>query len=62
MKSASLISVDTETTSLSPRDAKLCGISIAVEPGTGYYIPIRSSIPSSVIRASDSSHGLVVIP
>jgi DNA polymerase-1 len=45
LKAAPLISVDTETTSLSPRDAKLCGISISVDPGTGYYIPVRSPSP-----------------
>ncbi len=45
METAEVISVDTETTSLSPRDAKLCGISVAVEPGVGYYVPIRSPSP-----------------
>jgi len=45
METAEVISVDTETTSLSPRDAKLCGISIAVEVGVGYYVPIRSPSP-----------------
>ncbi len=45
MKAAPVISIDTETTSLSPRDAQLCGISIAVEPGAGFYIPIRSPTP-----------------
>jgi DNA polymerase-1 len=42
LRTAPVISIDTETTSLSPRDAKLCGISVSIEPGMGYYIPIRS--------------------
>ncbi len=42
MKAAPVISFDTETTSLSPLRAKLCGISISTQPGTGFYIPIRS--------------------
>ncbi len=45
MRTAPLISIDTEATSLSPHDAKLCGISISLEPGVGYYIPVRSPTP-----------------
>jgi DNA polymerase-1 len=45
LQGASIISLDTETTSLCPHDCKLCGISVSVEPGVGYYIPTRS--PSS---------------
>jgi DNA polymerase-1 len=37
---AEQISFDTETTSLDPMMAKLVGISIAVESGEGYYIPV----------------------
>jgi DNA polymerase-1 len=43
---APIIAIDTETTALSPHDAKLCGISISIEPGTGYYIPTLSPTPS----------------
>ncbi|MCB9852492.1 MAG: DNA polymerase I [Phycisphaerales bacterium] len=32
---------DTETTGLNPASADLCGISIAWEPATAYYIPVR---------------------
>lgn len=46
MKSAAVVSIDTETTSLSPREAKLCGISVSVEEGEGYYIPVRSPTPA----------------
>lgn len=37
---ASLISFDTETTGTDPMLASLVGISLAVEPGVGYYIPV----------------------
>ncbi|MCC6284450.1 MAG: DNA polymerase I [Phycisphaerales bacterium] len=42
---APVFAVDTETTSLAPRRAKLCGISFAVAPGSGWYVPVRSPTP-----------------
>src|SRR6202012_5323442 len=33
------VSVDTETTSLDPMQAGLCGVSLAVAPGEACYIP-----------------------
>jgi DNA polymerase-1 len=45
LKSASVFAIDTETTSLSPRQARLCGISIAIEPNAAWYIPVRSPTP-----------------
>ncbi|MBX3363535.1 MAG: DNA polymerase I [Phycisphaeraceae bacterium] len=42
-----IFSIDTETTSLSPRQAKLCGISLSLAPGSGVYIPIRSPSPET---------------
>jgi DNA polymerase I len=42
---APIVAIDTETTSLSPRDAKLCGVSIAITPGEAFYIPTRSPSP-----------------
>ncbi len=45
VSNADRISVDTETTSLKARQAKICGISIAIESKTGWYIPIRSPEP-----------------
>lgn len=45
LKGAELISVDTETTALSPLRAKLCGLSFAVEPGEAWYVPVRSPVP-----------------
>ncbi|MCC6970007.1 MAG: DNA polymerase I [Phycisphaerales bacterium] len=46
LRSAPAVAVDTETTSLSVRDARLCGISLCVEPGHAWYIPIRSPEPT----------------
>ncbi len=37
---AEYLSFDTETTSTDPMSADLVGISIAVQPGTGFYIPV----------------------
>lgn len=45
LQNAPIIAVDTETTSVSPMNAKLCGISISTETDTGCYIPIRSPEP-----------------
>ncbi|TVQ63804.1 MAG: DNA polymerase I [Phycisphaerales bacterium] len=49
LESADAIAVDTETTSLSPRQAKLCGLCFSTRPGSGWYVPIRSPEPSSHI-------------
>ncbi len=45
LESASLIAVDTETTSFCCHDADLVGLSFAVKPGEGWYVPVghRSS-------------------
>jgi DNA polymerase-1 len=44
LASAKMIAFDTETTSLDAMQARLVGISLAVEPGEGYYIPIGHQI------------------
>ena len=36
---AGMVCVDTETTSLDPMQARLCGVSLAVKPGEACYIP-----------------------
>jgi DNA polymerase I len=36
--------VDTETTSLRPVDADLCGLSFCWEPGVAYYVGVRSHV------------------
>jgi DNA polymerase-1 len=40
-KTAEVIAFDTETTSTDPIRAELVGISLALEPMKGYYLPIR---------------------
>jgi len=47
LRHAPVVSIDTETTSLSPRDAKLCGVCLCGEPGRAYYVPVRSPDPGS---------------
>src|SRR5690606_17080838 len=39
IRSLGRVSVDTETTGTDPMRADLVGISIAVQPGEGYYLP-----------------------
>ena len=41
------LAFDTETTSLSPVSADLCGISLAFEPGKAAYVPMRSPEPAA---------------
>jgi DNA polymerase-1 len=45
VRAAGACAVDTETDSLAPVSANLCGVSIAFEAGTGAYIPTRSPQP-----------------
>ncbi|MFC1546053.1 DNA polymerase I, partial [Pseudomonadota bacterium] len=40
LSSAELIAIDTETTSLATHDAGIVGLSFAVKPGEGWYLPI----------------------
>jgi DNA polymerase-1 len=40
LNAAPIIALDTETTSTDPMQAQLVGISLAVQPGEGYYIPV----------------------
>lgn len=42
LKKQPRVSLDTETTSLHPRQAKLVGYSFSWEPGQGYYVPVRA--------------------
>ncbi|MFZ4574957.1 MAG: DNA polymerase I [Phycisphaerales bacterium] len=46
VKAARVVAVDTETTGLSPLLCDLCGVSLSIEPGTGWYIPVRSPEPA----------------
>jgi DNA polymerase-1 len=45
LTSAPVFAIDTETTSLSPHQAKLCGLSLSTEPGKAWYVPVRSPTP-----------------
>ncbi len=47
MARADVVAFDTETTGLDPMQCHLCGISIAVEPGAAWYIPVRSPEPET---------------
>ncbi len=44
-----LISVDTETTHVSPRCAEIVGYSFAFKPNEGYYIPVRGPAGDRVL-------------
>ena len=44
---APLVSVDTETTSLDPLQARLVGISFAIEPGRAAYLPLAHRYPGA---------------
>ncbi len=44
LEKAEMIALDTETTSTDEMQAELVGISLAIEEGTGYYIPTGHSI------------------
>jgi len=46
LAAAPLIAIDTETTSLVPHDAKLCGLCFSTAPGKAVYVPIRTPNPS----------------
>ncbi len=41
-RAAEVVSIDTETTGLAPLTARLCGVSISVRAGEGFYVPVRS--------------------
>ena len=45
IEKASLVALDTETTSLDYMEAEIVGISLCVEPGTAAYIPLAHSYP-----------------
>ena len=47
LKNQEFLSLDLETTSISPISAKIVGISLSFKEGTGYYIPIAHSEDTS---------------
>lgn len=42
---AQLVSVDTETTSLNPMEARLVGLSLCIQPGQAAYLPLAHHYP-----------------
>jgi DNA polymerase-1 len=57
-----LVCVDTETTSLDPQQAGLCGVSLAVAPGEACYIPCghRKGDGSRLDLSSEKDSGAIV--
>jgi DNA polymerase-1 len=47
LEDASLIALDTETTSLDPMQAELVGFSFAVETGRAFYLPVGHDYPAA---------------
>lgn len=43
LRTAGLFAIDTETTHIQPMLADLVGISVCMEPGSAYYIPVRQA-------------------
>jgi DNA polymerase-1 len=58
MRACECFAIDTETTSLSPHDAKLCGVSISTRVGAGVYIPVRSPTPTEHLDERSVLEGL----
>jgi DNA polymerase-1 len=58
MQDAHILSIDTETTSTDQMAAKLVGISLAMQKGTSYYIPVghtvgsRDQLPWETVKAA----------
>ncbi|MCD6288115.1 MAG: DNA polymerase I, partial [Candidatus Hydrogenedentes bacterium] len=53
MRSSAGFAVDTETTSIDPMTASLVGISVAIDPGSAYYIPVGHRPESLTIPAEE---------
>lgn len=54
IKSASLTSIDTETTGLDPMRAQLVGISLAIEPGSACYIPLQHATSEEQLNREET--------
>ena len=52
------ISIDTETTSISPREAEIVGISIAWRPGEAYYLALRGPAGELCLDAANCLQAL----
>jgi len=52
LRSADLVALDTETTSLDPMQARIVGLSLAVEPGKACYVPLSHRGPDAPSQLS----------
>ena len=52
LRQAGIFAIDTETTSVNPMRAKLCGISVSHTPKAGAYIPTLSPTPDDHLDAT----------
>jgi DNA polymerase-1 len=50
IKERGFVSIDTETTSTTPRAARLVGISIALEKNAAFYLPVGHETPDGELR------------
>lgn len=53
IEGVSQLSIDTETTSLNPREAQLVGLSLAWKPGEAYYVPVRGPADAAVLNEQE---------
>jgi DNA polymerase I len=53
-----MISVDTETTHVSPRCASIVGYSFAYRPGEAFYVPVRGPVGERVPNAAETLEAL----
>jgi len=58
LKQQNLISIDTETTDVSPRNAEIVGYSLAWNAGEAYYLPVRGPEGESVLDAKLAADAL----
>src|SRR5690606_32099250 len=52
LRSAELVALDTETTSIDPMQARIVGLSLSVEPGHACYIPLAHRGPDNPTQLS----------
>lgn len=48
LKAAKLVALDTETTSLDPFEARLVGLSVAMQTGKSFYVPVGHVAPGDI--------------
>ncbi|UCC39402.1 MAG: DNA polymerase I [Candidatus Aminicenantes bacterium] len=52
IKKAKFVSIDTETNSLYPTQARLVGLSFSIKPNRAYYLPLRHDYPEAPSQIS----------